>query len=125
VASSDSDGVPLTCSAEYKGIHSQSQINYCSQVEKDAQMPFQIGDAAASARGFIQLWGGRDQCAMTGSDTDLWKLASADAGLQYLHKLFGCKCAHCGIAAALASKEYAAHLPHCPLLQTLCGMPCL
>ena len=54
---------------------------------------------------------------MHGWDTsDLWQLASADAGMQYLQLLFGCECIHCAVAAVLASKQPGWRLPLCSLL---------
>jgi hypothetical protein len=47
----------------------------------------------------------------------MWKLASADASLQFLQARFGCECIHCGVALSLVRKRLAARLPQQSLLR--------
>ncbi len=120
----ETTGIPLDCSAQYAGMRTPAQEIYCKNVTPRLQVPFQVADGADCAPGFMRLHGGREQCSMVGHESELWQIASADAGIMYLQNLLGTRCIHCDIIVGVLASTILEYNPDSDLSSVLNQLQC-
>ena len=110
--------VPVDCSVENEPFQTHIQESYCKETPRHLHRKLEITDRLRSGGPFIHVGCGSGWCRHFQVWSDyMWKLASADASLQFLQARFGCECIHCGVALSLVRKRLAARLPQQSLLR--------